>query len=270
MPEEIRLQVFDAGFVIQTPDEDWLKFLTQLWAPFQTTDGPKVTHHASITGGEGAWGLEGSGLAPTTDDDPWRIADELRHFIVETSLQAPRSFVDLHAASLVRDGIGLVLPGGTKSGKTTLALELVERGWRFYSDDIAPIDKQTGMIRPFPKPLGIRDLSTWQTYSDRWDPPPWPPRPRGSLLVPATVMPLELARETEARGILFPTFRGTGSSAIEDMTEAEAVTRCSELVRDVDEEVMGTLVRFVEGKRIGKVVYVSSADVAVALNRWLV
>ena len=269
MTDEIRLHVFDADFVIRTRDEHWFSFLTQLWAPFRTSDGPDAVHSATISGRDGSWDLQRPGQAPLSDDDPWRIADELRHFIVETSLRSPRSFVDLHAASLVRDGAGLVLPGGSKSGKTTLALGLVEQGWRLYSDDIAPIDKTTGRIQPFHKPLGIRDLATWQTFSDRWEPPPWPPPARGSLLIPATVLPLERAPETEARDILFTSFGDTGRTPIEPMTEAEAVTRCSELVRDVDQEVLGALIRFVTGKRLGKL-YVSSADVTGTLNRWLV
>ena len=46
-----------------------------------------------------------------------------------------RGLRTMHAACLVRRGHGLLLLGESDSGKSTLAMRLVERGWGYLSDD---------------------------------------------------------------------------------------------------------------------------------------
>jgi hypothetical protein len=45
----------------------------------------------------------------------------------------------LHASVVERSGRAILISGASGVGKSTLALELVDRGWRLLSDDIAPI-----------------------------------------------------------------------------------------------------------------------------------
>ena len=46
-----------------------------------------------------------------------------------------RGFFGLHAAALVRDGAGYLLPGDTGTGKTTIALSLLKEGFQYLADD---------------------------------------------------------------------------------------------------------------------------------------
>jgi len=50
-------------------------------------------------------------------------------------LLAPLGFYDLHAAGLIRDGIGYLFLGESGSGKSSTALSLVRQGWHYVSDD---------------------------------------------------------------------------------------------------------------------------------------
>lgn len=50
-------------------------------------------------------------------------------------LLSPLGFYDLHAAGLVRNGIGYLLLGESGSGKSSTALSLVRQGWHYVSDD---------------------------------------------------------------------------------------------------------------------------------------
>src|SRR6267142_2744385 len=50
--------------------------------------------------------------------------------------------------------------GRSLSGKTTLVRELLRRGATYYSDEFAVVD-DFGNIHPFPRPLGIREDSTF-------------------------------------------------------------------------------------------------------------
>ncbi len=61
--------------------------------------------------------------------DPWGQVDQLR---------VGQSW--LHAAVVERDGVACALAGWGGAGKTSAALDLVQRGWRLLADDLAPVD----------------------------------------------------------------------------------------------------------------------------------
>lgn len=62
----------------------------------------------------------------------------------------------LHAGALVAPGGGaLLIAGPSGFGKTSLTLELLERGFGFLSDDYAPIDLATGGVHPYPRTVGL-------------------------------------------------------------------------------------------------------------------
>ena len=65
-------------------------------------------------------------------------------------------YLQLHAASLVRDGVGVVLPGIPGAGKSTLAAALLSRGWQYMCDEFALINTKTLRLHPFPKALCIK------------------------------------------------------------------------------------------------------------------
>lgn len=64
--------------------------------------------------------------------------------------------LQIHAASLMRDGKGVVLAGASGFGKSTLAAGLLSRGWDYLSDELGLIDPQTLWVHGFPKALRIK------------------------------------------------------------------------------------------------------------------
>lgn len=68
-------------------------------------------------------------------------------------------FSTVHAAAVAhptRPDAALLLHGASTVGKSSIAFELMNRGWRFLSDDTSPIDRM-GRVHPFTRPIGIRD-----------------------------------------------------------------------------------------------------------------
>lgn len=57
-----------------------------------------------------------------------------------------RGYFGLHAAALTRDGSGYLFPGGVGSGKTTVALSLVRRGFRYLADDKVLLRKEASRV----------------------------------------------------------------------------------------------------------------------------
>lgn len=65
-------------------------------------------------------------------------------------------YVQLHAASMVRNGSGFIFAGPSGSGKSTLAAGLMTRGWGYLCDEFAMVHPNTASLHSFPKALCIK------------------------------------------------------------------------------------------------------------------
>lgn len=65
-------------------------------------------------------------------------------------------YVQLHAASMSLGDAGCIFAGGSGYGKSTLAAGLLARGWKYFSDEFALIDRKSLTLHPFPKPICIK------------------------------------------------------------------------------------------------------------------
>jgi len=63
----------------------------------------------------------------------------------------------IHAGVVQKDVHTIVLSGPPGIGKSTLVKTLVSNGFNFFSDDCAPLHKQSGKIWPFPRSMWIVD-----------------------------------------------------------------------------------------------------------------
>lgn len=66
--------------------------------------------------------------------------------------------VELHASCVARDGLGLILAGPSRSGKSTLAMALHEAGFALLSDDRTFCSVRNGKLSAWglPRPLKLR------------------------------------------------------------------------------------------------------------------
>ncbi|HUF05039.1 MAG TPA: hypothetical protein VMM38_12800 [Aridibacter sp.] len=78
---------------------------------------------------------------------------------------AAPEFVFVHAGAVSLEGIGIVFPSKTGSGKTTLTRALLELGAEYFSDDCAVIDSQ-GMLYPMASPMKLRTESGKRSWLD--------------------------------------------------------------------------------------------------------
>ena len=107
---------------------------------------------------DGTITLDGRKVSRADGDRAARLAvlgATVRHHLAE---YAP-AHVFVHAGVVCAGGVAIVIPGSSAIGKTTLVLELLRAGARYYSDEYAVVDGE-GMIHPYPKPLSIRSDPT--------------------------------------------------------------------------------------------------------------
>lgn len=79
------------------------------------------------------------------------MENELHLYVADTARQ--RLFV--HAGVVGWQGRAVLIPGVSRTGKTTLVAALLRAGATYYSDEYALLDRR-GRVHPFPRPLSVR------------------------------------------------------------------------------------------------------------------
>lgn len=87
------------------------------------------------------------------------VLDSFESWVRITVAELAREHVFVHAGAVGWKGQGILIPGRTFTGKTSLVAELVKAGATYYSDEFAVLD-EGGRVHPFLKPLSIRDAVT--------------------------------------------------------------------------------------------------------------
>jgi hypothetical protein len=81
--------------------------------------------------------------------------DLLRSCLEYRIASGARSRLFVHAGVVEWRGRAILIPGRSRSGKTTLVSALVRAGARYYSDEFAVLD-ELGRVHPWTRPLRIR------------------------------------------------------------------------------------------------------------------
>ncbi|MBA2533282.1 MAG: hypothetical protein H0V23_14480 [Nocardioidaceae bacterium] len=268
----LTLEVLGTHYLIES-DRRWRDFLAQLWAPFVVPTSVEGPVDARICDEESGWSLVFSEGWGVEDDDPWSLANEMRNVLFSAVLEANAGkVVALHAAVVERDGAGLLLAGTSGSGKTTLTLELVGRGWTYHSDDLAPIYVDSGMVASFPKPLHVKDLSRWELYRQRWNPPSWVPAPRHTFLVPAVAFEPAPRAMVAPRRLLFPRYDPKEKPRLELYSSARAVAWAAPNLYSsppLGRAGLDVVIRLCGQADAAEVVYGSAAEGADLIERWV-
>jgi hypothetical protein len=103
-------------------------------------------------------------VANSTDLDLILEAFDRQLKIYVAEMAQRRVFV--HAGAVEWQGKGIVIPGRSFSGKTSLVAELVRAGATYYSDEYAVLDRH-GKVHPYPSPLAVRQPDSHKQSSIR-------------------------------------------------------------------------------------------------------
>ncbi len=163
------------------------------------------------------------------------MAGELEYQVIEHMSWSLTRYSQIYAAFVAKEAGGLLIPGRTHIGKTTLALTLWELGWTMYSDDLAVLQPESGLFFPFPRALKLegRTLEHLKApalgnelrlgppdYSDpfAYFHPSWLSPKRGGDHLPKPV---------EARWIVFPRHRARARNKpdLRPLTRGQALRR---------------------------------------------
>jgi hypothetical protein len=261
----VDLTILNSSSRVSTSDAAMHDVLVQLWEPFLGSKHP-ASLRLDVTRTERGWAVREEGAGLLMKDSPWKALIEIRNLLVGNSLGDAPHILDLHAAVVVRAGSALLLVGDPYAGKTSLAIELTRKDWALFSDDVAPIDRGSCKVLPFPKPLGIK-LRQWNNYFHYWRrPPPWRPENNEAFLVPATPVAAHHLFPTTIAYMIVVNFRKGANGEITDLSVGEATALCARQIRDMDQQKLRVLADICGRAHCARLTY-SSNDQASSLLR---
>jgi hypothetical protein len=163
-------------------------------------------------------GAEELGRARSTEELVFVLEQDL---LVEIQRARPDLYF-IHSAALEHEGRAVLLVAESGGGKTTTAWALLHHGFRYGSDELAPVEPLTGRVHAFPRAPCLK-----------WDPPGSYPLPPGTIRTPRTRrVPVEGLPAPRARfpaplaAIYFVHYRrGTIAPSIRELGSAEAGAR---------------------------------------------
>jgi len=156
---------FDVTIGLRSDDRDVIETFSEIYGRFRTC-GDAQAEYCVLTGDR----LFG-GPALVADGEVHRLsscealAGYVHMVLARSFMRRVRSHLLIHAAALSWRDVGVVLPSFSGGGKTTLALELVRRGFSLLSDEIAAIGCADHLLYPFPRALGVRE-GTWALFGE--------------------------------------------------------------------------------------------------------
>ncbi|HXF71801.1 MAG TPA: hypothetical protein VNO79_04225 [Actinomycetota bacterium] len=136
----------------------------------------------------------------------------------------------LHAGAVALDGRGVLLPAPPDSGKTTLTAALTRAGFSYLSDEVAPIDPGTGLLRPFPRALWM-DARAIDRLGGLWERLPEELRAlrRAQYHVrPEDLRPDPVGGDVRVHLVVAPAYAGGREVRLEPLSRAEALVLLAE------------------------------------------
>jgi hypothetical protein len=161
MPEAFSSRVRAFGCIIDIVSEghEARDFLGRYVFPLMPREEPgPATAHITLRVIESREGIHlfSNDVALGSSREPKELATKLINAIDVTVIQTMKDLYAIHAGAVLIDGHGLLLPGRTHAGKSSLVAELLRRGARYFSDEYALIDS-AGRVHAYPRPLLIRN-----------------------------------------------------------------------------------------------------------------
>jgi len=159
---QLQLRFFDLDVNIRSDSSAYINLFAQMYRRFRANGAPspaqKPVEFTVLTNPDNRWGHP----VMILDGEVWPLYDPrlLEGYTYEGVLNAivasVRSHFLIHAGVVSWNGQGIILAADSGHGKTTLVLELVRRGFRFLSDEMAALGRADRRVHPFPRSLRIR------------------------------------------------------------------------------------------------------------------
>ncbi len=238
-----RLAMLDFDVEMRTPDDKLTRYLTELYAPMQSTQpGPAdhvLTLSSSGPAGATTWSVHLDATRVIASPAPSVAFSYLLWEANRRAIDATSDLVAVHASAAVSGDVAIVLPGPMGAGKSTLVASLVRAGLGYLTDEVVGFDASTGLIRPYPK-----YISVGEALDDLV--PPVPESIRAfigdqRLVPPDAIRRGAAAGATRPRVIVTPRYERGATAALERLSPAAALGMLAQHAFHIERDGQRTL-----------------------------
>jgi hypothetical protein len=157
-PDTVRIIFADREIVVRSADRFLLAEIERVFALMSVSVPVGVlTGELEISREDGEYTVrDGRGVPARTTN----LLDAVRrvHYSAMQRLIEARSDIHwFHAGVVSKAGRALLCAGPRGSGKSTLVTALCARGWKYLSDEVAPLDPEGDRVLPFPQWPALRE-----------------------------------------------------------------------------------------------------------------
>jgi hypothetical protein len=125
------------------------KFAGRMLSPDRIGETCGSLHIVADRQGIGLW-LKGGTDGPKHFLRAGMATRVLLHEGMKALIRARQDLLWLHAGAAGYGGRAVLLCAHSANGKSSTVSELLERGWSYLSDEVAPLDATDGSVHPFP------------------------------------------------------------------------------------------------------------------------
>ncbi len=219
----IELLVFDCDIRVECMDKQAESLLNSNYGWFkQPVEAAQITYRITRPGAGEGFLISRNGAYPefAREDGDFLYMFE-KDMTIETQKLRPDLYF-VHAAVLELDGRALALVAPSGYGKSTTTWGLLHHGFKYVSDELAPVDPSMMQVHPFPHALCLKEV-----------PPDEYPLPKETIYtsctahVPPKCLPCETTAEIiPLETIFFIRFTGEISEPmLKPIGKAEATAR---------------------------------------------
>lgn len=153
--ETLTFDALGVGVAIRCADAKVRRLVATHYGQLRA-DVPRPSLRYTIRRAENAWRLDRDGRAPVAATDPGQLLLDLDQDVIVRVQQARSRLYFVHAGVLASGGRGVMLVAASGGGKSTTTWALVHHGFRYLSDELAPIDLTTLTVAPYPRALTLK------------------------------------------------------------------------------------------------------------------
>jgi len=156
---EFCLGACDRTFAVRCHDDGTAALMTRVFAgllvPQSACSAPVRTYDVAPCGAEGRFRIsDGTNAVTATNAESLLFCVDKDMTL--TLQRVRRDLFFLHAAAVAWNGRVAVVPAFAGTGKSTLTFALLENGFEYLSDELAPIDLNRLTVHPYPHALCLK------------------------------------------------------------------------------------------------------------------
>jgi hypothetical protein len=158
-PEALRFCVFDRHIEVACGDPRIRDAIAANYAAFLCDDAGCATplrYRVATDPSSGGFVLAAPGEVPSLSSSVAELVFDLEKALTIALQQQRPELLFLHAAALQREGRACLLAGESGSGKSTTCWGLLHHGFRYLSDELAPVDLGSGQVLAYPHALCLK------------------------------------------------------------------------------------------------------------------